>query len=271
MAAPWWLPRTLPWETAFPLPQDTARLLVRQQAAAENLGLAMDRLLAYGDVRGSLELVRELADRSALPADYSAQAELFAAWQARWHAQAHALAATTFYAAPEWRVVVGLGTHKVLDGGITLHHTYGAPIMPASALKGVTRLYAECVAKAPAERIVTLFGEAEVEARRGDLVFLDGIPVAPPVIERDVANPHFAAYYGDPANVPPADYMTPRPIFFLTVGRGSRFAFGVASLSRDDVAVADGALWLQGALQDLGVGAKSSAGYGYWRIEDSAA
>lgn len=270
MTVRWWLPRDLPWATAFPLPEDTTQLLMDQEVVSDNPGLVMDRLLAYSSSRAGVGLVRELTDRSALVADYTRQADLFDAWRDRWLATAQALGATTFVATPEWRVIVGLGTHRVLDGGITLHPVYGAPIVPATALKGMARFYAERVLGASTGQVCHLFGQAEAEgaARRGDLIFLDAIPLGPPRMERDVTNPLYAAYYGDPENVPPADYLAPKPIFFLTVGQGSRFIFGLGSLSRDPDAVAYGATCMQGALQDLGIGAKTSAGYGYWRIEE---
>jgi len=61
-----------------------------------------------------------------------------------------------------------------------------------------------------------------------------------------------AAYYGGRENVPPADYLSPRPIFFLTVGKGSVFCFGVASDSGDDAAAQKATDWLKRALQDIG-------------------
>lgn len=270
MTVRWWQPRDLPWATAFPLPEDTANLLVEQEVVSDNAGLVMDRLLAYSSSRSGLGLVRELTDRSALVMDYARVADLLDAWRDRWLATAQAFGAMTFVATPEWRVVVGLGTHRVLEGGITLHPVYGAPIVPATALKGITRFYAEHVLHAPADQVTHLFGQTEGdgEAQRGDLIFLDAIPLEPPRMERDVANPLYAAYYGDPENVPPADYLGPKPIFFLTVGRSSRFIFGLGSLSHDPDAVTYGVTCMQGALQDLGVGAKTSAGYGYWRIEE---
>lgn len=268
MTAQWWMPRSVPWKTAFPLPLDTARLLEQRDTLSDNAGLVMDRLLAYGEARQGVELVRELTNRSGLTPDYSAQVEFFDAWLSRWQATARALGAATFRATPEWRVMVGLGTHRILEGGITLHPVYGIPIVPATALKGIARWYAERVAEAPGERIAQLFGQGDIGARRGDLVFLDAIPTEPPRMERDIANPHFSAYYEGRENTPPADYMAPKPIFFLTVGQGSRFVFGLGSLSRDEEAITQGLGWLQRALQDLGVGAKSAAGYGYWRLDE---
>jgi CRISPR/Cas system CMR subunit Cmr6 (Cas7 group RAMP superfamily) len=53
----------------------------------------------------------------------------------------------------------------------------------------------------------------------------------------------------------------------LALNAGSSYQFGVASLSGDQTAARQGVCWLQGALIDLGVGAKSAAGYGYWILE----
>ncbi|MEO0253780.1 MAG: type III-B CRISPR module RAMP protein Cmr6, partial [candidate division WOR-3 bacterium] len=40
------------------------------------------------------------------------------------------------------RLIVGLGSSHVLETSITLHHIYGVPYIPASALKGVCRMVA---------------------------------------------------------------------------------------------------------------------------------
>ncbi|MFN4298823.1 MAG: type III-B CRISPR module RAMP protein Cmr6 [Thermaurantimonas sp.] len=42
---------------------------------------------------------------------------------------------------PDWRLVVGLGSGSVFETSITLHHIYGFPYIPASAVKGVLRSY----------------------------------------------------------------------------------------------------------------------------------
>lgn len=40
---------------------------------------------------------------------------------------------------PDWRLVVGLGNESVYETSITLHHIYGFPYIPASAVKGISR------------------------------------------------------------------------------------------------------------------------------------
>ncbi|MCX7719155.1 MAG: type III-B CRISPR module RAMP protein Cmr6 [Candidatus Sumerlaeaceae bacterium] len=43
------------------------------------------------------------------------------------------------------RLIVGLGGENVLETGITLHHTYGVPIIPGTALKGLAAHYCDAV------------------------------------------------------------------------------------------------------------------------------
>src|SRR5438552_14188356 len=43
--------------------------------------------------------------------------------------------------ATDGRLIVGLGSENVLETGIRLHHTYGLPLVPGSALKGLAAHY----------------------------------------------------------------------------------------------------------------------------------
>jgi CRISPR-associated protein Cmr6 len=259
------MPRDLPWATPYPLPRDTSEALLAA-GHCENFGLLMERYLAFGSNRGQLELLRELTNRSALIPDFTTQGVVFEAYSARWRGLAEDMNAIMFSAHPQWRVIVGLGTNDLLDGGIVLHPIFGFPVIPATSLKGVSRAYAHWVLERPEGELEVLLGKVgEDECRCGDLVFLEGAPVTPPVLELDVINPIYGAYYGD-SRTPPAGYLSPRPIFFLALGAASCYQFGVASQSGDQRAAEQGARWLQGALTDLGVGAKSAAGYGYWEI-----
>jgi CRISPR-associated protein Cmr6 len=263
---PWKMPRDLPWPTPYPLPRDTSEALLAA-GHCDNFGLLLERYLAFGDNRGQAQLLRELVDRQALVPDFTRQKELIDGCRARWEHLAGEVGAVTFRARPEWRVIVGLGTNAILGAGMALHPIFGLPIVPATALKGVTRCYATWVLGRPAEELDTLLGKVEDDdPLRGDLLILEGIPAAPPVVERDVINPVFGPYYQE-ANTPPANYLGPHPLFFLAVGARSPYLFGVASLSGDRAAAEQGARWLQGALTELGVGAKTGAGYGYWVLE----
>ena len=266
MIWPWRMPQTSPWGTPYPLPRDTSEALLAE-GRCDNFGLLLERYLAFGDNRGQMQLLRELVDRKALVPDFTGQKELIDACRARWDRLAQDLGAVTFTARPEWRVIVGLGTNALLGGGMTLHPVFGFPVIPPSALKGVCRVYAQWVLERPAEELDRLFGKVEGEdSLRGDLMFLEGVPAAVPVVERDVISPLFGAYYRE-GNTPPAQYLSPQPIFFLTVGGASTYQFGVASLAGDREAASQGARWLQKTLAAVGVGAKTAAGYGYWLAE----
>lgn len=262
----WFMPRNKPWKTPFPLPADTAEAAMADQGNCENFGLLLDRYVAYSEEKGGTQLVREFVDRQALVPDFQQQREMLEAFAQRWREQAKSFGAVTFTARPEWRVVVGLSTNAVLETGITLDPVVGVPLIPASALKGVTRCYAERLAGAPPDQLDLRFGwQADEQGGCGDLVFFSGTPVTPPEIERDVVCPIYGDYYrGDE---PPAGYLNARPFFFLAVGKASYYQFGVASLSGDRRAAQEGADWLQRALETVGVGAKTAAGYGYWVIE----
>ncbi len=109
----------------------------------------------------------------------------------------------------------------------------------------------------------TIFGTTAVAGR---VVFLDAIPATKPRLELDIMNPHYPKYYS--GEEPPTDWQSPVPVYFLTVASGTEFRFAVGWRGPLD---AEGrrlhALakeWLIAGLTELGAGAKTSAGYGYF-------
>ncbi len=98
----------------------------------------------------------------------------------------------------------------------------------------------------------------------GCAVFLDAIPTSVPTLELDIMNPHFPDYYQ--GNEFPTDWQSPRPVFFLTVAKDQEFRFAVGWRGVPDQELQKKAQdWLVGGLTELGAGAKTSAGYGYFR------
>ncbi len=193
----------------------------------------------------------------------------------------------------QWRMVQGLGLESVYETSMTLHHVYGIPYIPASALKGLVRSWIIDRAYDGREgsalsdpRFCDWFGcpgELVVEdakgnrkraaspykeARKGELVFFDAYPLTAPTLQVDVMNPHYAPYYSDNSGQkPPADYYSPIPVFFLTVAEtpfrfivGSRNAEVLAQTLKGGGTIED---WLKSALLEHGVGAKTAVGYGY--------
>lgn len=260
---------------SYPLPRDTRAVLESDRLQPHNYGLRIDRLLLCDNsswepansskqrfvpsVNGRRQLAFEAETKGALQA-----------CKARWDSVLSALqrqgyGVQTFTLCAASRVIVGLGAESVLETSIRLHRIYGFPIIPGSALKGVTRAYAKLVEGKNEDdpTFAEVFGKSPPEAQAGKVVFFDAIPANPAnlTLELDVMNPHYAPYYQGTA--PPADYHNPVPVFFLTIGPGSEFLFAVASC--EDKLATQAQQWLICALKEMGIGAKTVAGYGLWR------
>jgi CRISPR-associated protein Cmr6 len=158
------------------------------------------------------------------------------------------------------RMVVGLGNESVLETNISLHRTYGVPFIPGSALKGLTSSYAhQRLANwqegSDAHRI--MLGDM---SNAGYVTFYDALPQTWE-LHQDVITVHHADYYsGKP--VPPADWDDPNPISFISASGTFLLA-----LSGPDEWVARAFEILGKALLEMGVGAKTSSGYGRLTIK----
>ena len=166
----------------------------------------------------------------------------------------------------EWRLVVGLGNESIYETSVTLHHTYGIPYIPASALKGAIRNYViqtEFKNESKAlqnSSFISIFGDKD---QKGKVIFFDAYPVGLPEIAVDVINVHYPDYYK--SSKPPADYQDPNPVFFITV-KNTSFEFITGIKKKSDENVLDKAFdYLQKALTEFGIGAKTSVGYGYFK------
>ncbi len=111
---------------------------------------------------------------------------------------------------------------------------------------------------------------------RGAIVFHDAWPTNWPVIEKDILACHHNEYYkakeeeGVPA---PGDWESPNLVSFLAVKAGTdfQFALGKALAGVSDELLQLARTFLDGALTDLGAGAKTNAGYGVFKPLDHQA
>lgn len=159
----------------------------------------------------------------------------------------------------ETDAVVHLASQGPLELGLALHHVYGFPILPATSLKGLSRASA---GDSDAADVDEVYGKQEHVA---SLAVLDGLPVAF-AIQPDVMTPHFGGWYqGKRA---PDDTEGPVPIPFLSIAPGA--VFEVALVSRNGtqaVALLDRFEEdLRRGLDERGLGAKTSAGYGVFSV-----
>lgn len=194
---------------------------------------------------------------------------------------------------PVWRLAVGLGDDSPTEVGMRLHGTYGTPVLPGSALKGVARAQARTDTDNYRASERAVFGQAPQsggtrtagedtagenqdradDAAAGQVMFLDALPDISAARKRDLVvsdlvNPHVPDYYRTRGAVPPAQYLQPVPVPFLAVT--SAVTFRVVLISRrdpTDVPASQALRWLSDAVDELGIGGKTSAGYGYLEIE----
>lgn len=171
------------------------------------------------------------------------------------------------------RVIVNHGGESVLDNSIALHPYYGFPVIPASAIKGVTRHFCEEFLKLNSEgekMILEIFGNKSdnKNAVEGKIVFLDAWPERlTGFFEIDIFTPHYPDYYAK--KTLPKDNQNPIPIPFLAVKEGIVFEFAlmpskICKEAEATVLVDKVKEWVSGALKTFGIGAKTGASYGFF-------
>ncbi len=110
----------------------------------------------------------------------------------------------------------------------------------------------------------------------GRVTFYDAVPAPGQegLLQLDLLNPHYPEYYDNAGAHPPSDDQNPRPVYFLAVKPGARFAFPfrlvrLRGLSHEDARkqICD---WLRKGLEEYGAGGKTAAGYGYFTVEGAA-
>ncbi|MCS7219857.1 MAG: type III-B CRISPR module RAMP protein Cmr6 [Anaerolineae bacterium] len=252
----------------YPLPGDTLKVLKRfELSQCQNPGLLFARFVP--DLRADKEVRRREGLENVRKA--APDGKLLEGFRQRWQELVAAFQGEIFEATTEWRLIVGLGQKGPLEVGFTFHRLYGIPIIPGSALKGLARAYAYLVERRGESDIdfCDIFGRApklEETSQAGKAIFFDAIPLSQPQFDLDIMNPHYPKYYqGDE---PPTDWQSPVPIYFLALKPGSCFAFAVGwrgLLDSEGQRLRSLAVkWLKAGLEELGAGAKTSAGYGYF-------
>ena len=183
---------------------------------------------------------------------------------------------------PKADLVVGLGSKSVLEAGIRLHHTYGLPMIPGSALKGLASHYCNrCwgqwgVQDPPREN--RLFRRNEKGSHHellfgttndGGVIAFHDAWITPESLRKaglmlDVMTPHHPAWQIE-GGAPPTDLDKPAPVPFLSVS--GTFRVCVSWVGPRDFQQAE--KWtelafclLTEALAEWGIGGKTSSGYG---------
>jgi len=195
---------------------------------------------------------------------------------ARWRAMHVELGSVFQPVKTQGRLIVGLGIETPQETGLRLQHTYGVPVIPGSAVKGVCAFYAHSVwglenteFRMGGSGYQFLFGSQE---EAGMVTFEDAWMDPAAVggaLNIDVMTPHQGDYYQEKMDthrdrIPPSDQAAPVPIPFLSVSGKFWLAMRCEGEDREaagrwQMVVKDLAL---AALRDEGIGGKTRAGYG---------
>lgn len=160
------------------------------------------------------------------------------------------------------RLYIGLTRDNPLETGITVGHAWGMPMIPGSALKGISRAVAR-MQKLPEDVIVYLFGAAtdDDSPEAGAVVFHDAwwVPNGKP-FAAEVVTPHHTAYY-NLGIAHATDFDAPVPTAQIAAQGRFRFVVeGDAAWHRLALAL------LKHALAHHGVGGKTTSGYGLFDV-----
>jgi CRISPR-associated protein Cmr6 len=210
----------------------------------------------------------------------------------------------TFEATLGSRMMVNLAGGVIENAGISLDRCFGMPVIPGSAIKGITRVQALWEIKEAKDyekrrllrMAMLLFGfgahdmrgdfgwaggvsdaqaiaqEAGAQDFKGCACFLPAYPTTAPTLVVDMVNPHYPEYYSGKRQVA-EDNESPIPNYFPAVEAGSAFGFAVmlnrvpilAGITRGNL-LGQVKQWLERAVTRKGVGAKTAAGYGWFEL-----
>lgn len=198
---------------------------------------------------------------------------LYQAALARWKMTTGQAPFAAFEASLSGRLYIGVTGDNALETGVTTAHTYGMPMIPGSAVKGLCRAAARKI-EIDEKAEIWMFGnkpeseadaEGDSDAEIGGLIFHDawwvgGANDKPFVPE--IVTPHHQEYYGSEGETPATDFDSPIPANQIAVTGNFYFVIeGDPSWAREAVKL------LKVALTQKGIGGKRSSGYGFFKGE----
>jgi CRISPR-associated protein Cmr6 len=240
---------------------------------AEHPGLWFDKYLSQQLIKGEAVPTGQRTPQQQLVEECAAIGEpvSYGLFYRRWRTALTSLGARTKVAQVQGRLAIGLGDESVIETAITLHHTYGVPYIPGSALKGLASSFAHQCLEDPSwrqggEAYQVLFGTMK---DAGYVTFFDALYVpgsghSGQALYPDVITVHHPDYYQQ-GNSAPADWDNPNPVSFL-----SATGKYLIALSGPPTWVDATFRILELALAAVGVGAKTSSGYGRLRLVESS-
>ncbi len=193
------------------------------------------------------------------------------------------------YGELQGRLIVNLSDSLIQNAGICLDRNTGLPYIPGSAVKGVARHVALAHLRNKEwtiDEFMRVFGSSDVDFRengelhafaadvpenertlKGGVDFLSAQPITEPTIVVDISNVHYPEYYQS-GDIRDLAKENPRPNTFPAVEKGVRYAFCIAANGMDGISAelfAKVRALLVEAITVHGIGAKTGAGYGWFK------
>lgn len=219
-----------------------------------NAQLWLDKYLNREISNPEQEMVNQVTNSIKLTEEYKKFFDL-------WEKELEAYGAKTKQANTLGRLAIGMGMTSVIETNISLHHTYGTPLIPGTALKGLCAHYAsKYIGGDWAKGGVlhkNMFGEQDDS---GLVVFFDALLIPSTEnsnpLKKDVITVHHPRYYQGENKVP-ADWDS--TVIIPTITCTGSFLLALAG---PDQWVDRAFDILKLALANEGIGARTSSGYG---------
>lgn len=271
------------------LPNDTISLVNEIKKQTNNFSLLMNKFTSFVNMNGNQKAKMNLNNNII---SFSMISEI-SEKQEKAIEKLQLTLLDTFTMKTNWKLVIGLGNESVFETSMTLHHIYGIPYIPSSAIKGIARSwFIKCripkdfdlnqeKANDKLEEFIIknypefrdIFGNPQIDDNKeqsGKVIFFDSFPIELPSIVEDIMTPHYSEYYGDKTNtIPPGDYFMPTPINFPVVEDTTfKFYIGIKSNVQKEKAQAlltKASELIKDAFVNYGIGAKTAVGYGYFK------
>lgn len=182
--------------------------------------------------------------------------------------------AVWFTARLESRLAINLADGLIENAGICLDRLFGMPYIPGSALKGNARHAALDSLDQSDPVFLEIFGNTE---QKGGVSFVNAYPIHgldENILEVDITNVHTPSYYSGKTAGNPRELQNekPRPNPFPVVRKGTVFVFLIIlntigrRFERRQTILERAKYYLETALTQNGIGAKTSSGYGWFSL-----
>jgi CRISPR-associated protein Cmr6 len=160
-------------------------------------------------------------------------------------------------------MLVGIGNPSIDEIGFYWNRNYSVPTVPGSSIKGAFRNYWKTEKLDGSIEKIIFGSDDNNNSSRGEVVFMEAIPVDKFDLMQEFQTPHFGDYYS--SNKVPNDVHNPVPLNFISVKEGSTYRFDFLTKNPDENIAKEIKKHFKIILEYIGIGSKTSMGYGRFR------